>query len=99
MSKIENGDAVIVLLQNPREKLFGILSEISTTGVFLRGLDLDYLDEWTKEIANDEMFLPLSETFLPMWRIEKITLDESSDLLPSLSEKFYGQTNLNFSDF
>lgn len=99
MSKIKNGDAVIVLLQNPREKLFGILSEISPTGVFLRGPDLEYLDEWTREIAGGEPFLPLSENFIPMWRVEKITLDESSDLLPSLSEKFYKQTNLNFSDF
>lgn len=99
MSKIENGDAVIILLQNPREKLFGILSEISATGVFLRGLDLEYLDEWTRDIANDEPYLPLSENFIPMWRVEKITLDESSDLLPSLAEKFYRQTILNFSDF
>ena len=99
MNKIESGDAVTVILQNPREKIFGTLHEINAAGVFVRGIDLEYFEEWTREIANDEPFLPLNDVFVPMWRIEKITLDESSDLLPSLTERFYSQTNLNFSDF
>lgn len=98
-SKIETGDAVAVILQNPREKLFGTLQEITSAGIFLRGLDLNYFDAWMQEIADGEPHLPLNEIFIPMWRVEKITLDEGSEILPSLTDKFHNKTGQNFSEF
>ncbi|HEY0428407.1 MAG TPA: hypothetical protein VGC76_11550 [Pyrinomonadaceae bacterium] len=97
--KIESGESVIVILQNPREKLFGVLREIDAAGVYLRAIDLNYFDEWTRAIAGGEQYLPMQDYFLPMWRLERLTRDESSAGLLSLAEQFSQRTNLNISHF
>lgn len=99
MSKIENGEAVIIILQNPREKIFGILREISAAGIFVGGLDLEYFEEWTRAIVGGEPSLPLTDNFIPMWRVEKISHDEHTEMLPSLTEQFGNRTGFSFSDF
>lgn len=90
--KIENGNAVVAVLHTPREKLFGILDEISAAGVMMRGIDLSYFDDWCAAIANSEPHLAMSDCFIPMWRVEKITLDASNGDLLSLSEQFEKRT-------
>jgi hypothetical protein len=97
--KFEPGDSVIVILQNPREKLLGILDEISHAGIILRGIDLEYFEDWSRSIANDDPYLPMNDYFLPMWRVERVTKDEGSDGIPSLSEQFEQRTGLKFKDF
>jgi len=97
--KIEAGESVIVILHNPREKLFGILHEINAAGVYLRGIDLNYFDEWTQAIANGEQYLPMQDYFLPMWRIERLTRDEASPDLPSMTDQFSQRTGLELSQF
>ena len=99
MAKIETGANVIIVLHSPREKLFGVLREINASGVFLRGVDLDYFDEWTRSIANGETYLPMNEMFFPMWRVERISKDESSPELPSMTEQFRQKTGFEFSEF
>jgi len=96
--KIEKNECVIIILQNPREKVFGILDEINQAGVFIRGIDLNYFDEWTQAIRNDEQFLPMLDAFYPMWRVERLTRDESSESLPSLEEQFEQRTGLKLGD-
>ena len=44
--KIQNGEPVIAVLHSPREKLLGIVDEISAAGVSLRAIDLSYFDDW-----------------------------------------------------
>ena len=90
--KIEAGEYVIVILHTPREKLFGILDEINAAGVSLRGIDLGYFDDWCKSIAAGEPHLPMSDYFLPMWRIERITRDEGSSDMQSMAEQFEQRT-------
>lgn len=97
--KIETGESVIIILNNPREKLFGVLHEINASGVFLRAIDLNYFDEWTRAIANGEQYLPMQDYFLPMWRVERLTRDESSAGLLSLTEQFSQRTGLYISHF
>ena len=97
--KIETGDSVIVILHNPREKIVGILHEINASGVFVRGVDLNYFDEWTRSIKNGEPFLPMQDYFYPMWRIERISRDESSAEMPSLEEQFKQRTGFNLIEF
>ncbi|MEZ5429101.1 MAG: hypothetical protein R2747_22840 [Pyrinomonadaceae bacterium] len=97
--KIESGETVIIVLQNPREKLFGILHEITPSGVFLRGIDLNYFDEWIKAIKNEEPYLPMQDAFYPMWRVERMTRDESAEGLPSLGEQFEQRTGFKPGDF
>lgn len=97
--KIENGEGVLLVLHTPREKLFGILDEISPAGVFLRSIDLAYFDDWAASIANGEQHLPMNDTFIPMWRIERLTRDEGSEGSPSLSDQFEKRTGRAIGEF
>lgn len=96
--KIKTGEIVVAVLQNPREKLVGVLDEIGPAGVFLRGIDLLYFDEWTRAIANDEPHLPMQDYFIPMWRVERITLDEGTDEMPSMSAVLHQRTGREFGE-
>jgi hypothetical protein len=87
--KIEPGEVVITVLHTPREKLIGILEEISPAGMYLRAVDLSYFDDWSRSIAAGEDHLPMSDYFLPMWRLERVMRDEGS---PSMAEQFEQRT-------
>ena len=99
MARIEIGESVIIILQNPREKIVGILHEINASGIFVRGIDLLYFDDWTRSIAGNEPYLPMQDYFFPMWRIERISKDESSLEMPSMAEQFQQRTGLDFAKF
>ncbi len=87
ISAIQSGQPILVVLHTPREKCWGMLDEISPAGVFLRGLDLKAFDDWVRAVAHDEPFLGLNDLFFPMWRIERISRDETSGGVPSLYEQ------------
>ena len=74
---IRRGTAVLVVLHSPREKTWGILDEISAAGVFLRGLDLNSFDDWVQAVVHEEPFVGFGDLFFPMWRVERISRDES----------------------
>lgn len=97
--KIKAGEHIVIVLQNPREKIIGILHEISPAGIFVRGIDLNYFDEWINAIRNNEQYLPMQDYFFPMWRVERLIRDESSFEMPSLAEQFYQKTGFNLADF
>ena len=90
--KFHPGDFVIAILQNPREKIFGILDEISQAGISLRGIDLDYFEDWSRAIGAGEPHLEMTDSFVPMWRVEKIARDESTGDVSSLAEQFEMRT-------
>lgn len=97
--KIEPGESVIVILQNPREKLVGILDEISQAGVSLRAIDLSYFDEWARSIKDNEPYLPMQDYFVPMWRVERLTRDESTPEMLSFAEQFKQKTGFELAQF
>jgi hypothetical protein len=87
-SKIESGAVAIVILHSPREKVWGVIREISTAGVYIAAIDLDYFEDWARSIASGEPHLEMEECFFPMWRVERITLDAPTEHAPSLAERF-----------
>lgn len=95
--KLIQGDAVLIVLHSPREKQLGILDEISAAGVTVRSIDLSYFDDWCRGIAAGEGFFGLADNFFPMWRIERITRDETTDEIPSMAEQFEKRTGRLFS--
>ena len=97
--KIETGDSVILILHTPREKLLGIIEEINPAGVFVRGIDLEYFDDWCSSIANGELHLPMSDYFFPMWRLERMVRDESTGETPSMAVRFEQRTGRNLGEF
>jgi hypothetical protein len=94
--KITNGESVILVLHTPREKLLGILDEINQSGVFVRAIDLGYFDDWVTSIVNGEQYLPMSDYFIPMWRVERMSRDEGS---PSMTDLFEQRTGRNLGEF
>jgi hypothetical protein len=86
-TRIQSGEPVVLVLHSPREKCWGILDEINACGVFLRGLDLNSFDDWVRAVSHDEPFMGLSDLFFPMWRVERLSLDEASGGIPSLYEQ------------
>ena len=95
---IDAGVTVVIVLHSPREKCWGVLGEINAAGIFLRGIDLNAFDDWTSAIAHNEPFIGLTDMFLPMWRIERITRDESAGGIPSLAEQFERRTGKSILD-
>jgi hypothetical protein len=80
---------VVVSVHTPKEKVWGELMEISTAGVTLRAVDVNSFDEFIRQVLHpegDPMGLPT--LFLPMLRIERISLDEPCGSIPSLADIF-----------
>ena len=95
---LKRGTPILIVLQSPREKCWGVLDEITNAGVFLRGLDLNAFDEWVRAIVHDEPFLGFTSLFFPMWRVEKISRDEPAGGLPSLAEQAEQRTGRTLED-
>lgn len=102
MSKLlQKRSSVILSLHSPREKIWGVLISINTFGVTVRGIDINSFQDWTRSIANKTESMSLSTMFIPMMRVEKVILDESSGEIKSLTDQFQdrvGQPLLSFMD-
>lgn len=80
---------VIVNLVNPKEKFFGVLAALSPAGVTIRAINLDSFDDWIHQIArNDEPSLDLITMFVPLFRVERIFLDEPAGAIMSYAQRF-----------
>ncbi len=97
--KIETGDTVIIILHGPREKLVGLVGEISPAGIFMRGIELGYFEDWSRAIAAGEPFLQMTDYFFPMWRVERITRDETGGDIPSMTQQFLERTGRELAEF
>lgn len=53
-SDIAPGQAVLVYLREPQEKLWGILRRLDGAGVVLEGIDLTSFDDWVAQIERGE---------------------------------------------
>lgn len=80
--------AVLVNLQNPREKVWGILLSIQSSGVTVRGIDLNSFDDWSRSVGRGDSDMALSTMFLPIHRVERINQDESVGSVRSLADLF-----------
>jgi hypothetical protein len=99
MAKIEPGEHVVIVLHSPREKFWGALHELYPSGVYARGIDLNAFDEFIRAVRNDEPFYGISETFFPLWRVERISMDETHEDIPSMSDQFSQRTGRDLSEF
>ena len=92
----EPSSLVIVNLVNPKEKFYGVLSALSPAGVTISAINLDSFDDWIHQLArDDEDTMDLITMFVPLFRVERIFLDEPSGSIKSYSQRFeevVGQT-------
>jgi hypothetical protein len=98
-ARITAGAPIIVNLHSPREKVWGLLYELNAAGVFVRGIDLNTFDEWIQVIVRGERNIGLNHVFLPMWRVERIGLDETLDDIPSMADRFYQRVGITVQEY
>ena len=86
---IRRGALVLVHLVNPTEKFWGTLDRLETVGVTFRGISLDSFEEWVTELARQEASgLGLATMFVPLFRVERIFLDEEVGEVESYRRRF-----------
>ena len=78
------GDPVVLFIA----ALFVVSEGLNASGVTVYGLDLNSFEDWTRMIVSNGRNIGLTAMFIPMWRIERITLDQTIDDLLSLQAQF-----------
>lgn len=96
----EQSSLVILNLVNPKEKFFGVLRALSAAGVTVKAINLDSFEDWIRQIAHDdEPELDLATMFVPLFRVERISLDESVGLIKSYSKRFEEVVGKSFENY
>jgi hypothetical protein len=86
---LETGTPVVLYLQNPKEKVWGLLISLEHSGVVVRGLDLQTFEDWMRQEArSEEPELGLATLFYPMHRVERVERDESIGPVPGYADRF-----------
>jgi hypothetical protein len=107
MSEIESssnvgivpGSPIVVYLHSPREKVWGVLRDLNAAGVFVLGIDLNTFDDWVQMVIRGERNIGLTHVFVPMWRVERVSLDESIDDIQSLAAQFFTRVGVSVEDY
>lgn len=83
---------VIAHLVNPTEKFWGVLLNLDPSGLALRGINVSSFDDWMFQVGRREpQTLGLSTMFVPLFRIERIFLDEQIGEVESYRQRFEQQ--------
>jgi hypothetical protein len=86
---VEVGSLVILHCGNPREKMWGLLMRLDAVGVVIRGFDLDSVEDWLRqEKAGGERMIGPTTFFLPMSRVLRVDLDESTSAIDSYGDRY-----------
>jgi hypothetical protein len=97
---VEPHSIVIVSLHSPKEKLWGELLGLHSAGITLRGIDLNYFDDFVRQVLHPEgERVGLPTLFFPMGRVERIALDEPSGSIPSLAGMFEQKVGRSLLDY
>src|SRR5437588_9520744 len=90
------GNVVVVTVNMPREKFWGALLALTPAGASLRGIDLNSLEDFARQVRDgDEVNANI--VFFPMHRIERIESDTRNGEIPSLQERFANKAGREFS--
>jgi|SRR5687767_8577856 hypothetical protein len=86
---LPEGSTVVVYLQGPNEKVWGVLILLNAAGVVLRGIDLATFDHWMRQEARgEEELIGLTTIFYPMHRVVRMERDETVGPLTSYADRF-----------
>src|SRR6184192_2689339 len=67
------GAIVLVSLNSPREKFWGMVLELASPGMSLRGIDLNSFEDFSRQVKAGEEVTP-NAVFFPMHRVDRIAL-------------------------
>jgi len=97
---MQNGDMVIVSLISPKEKIWAQLLRLESHGVTVRGIALEAFEDLLRQIMRqEETAVGLETIFFPIHRVERISLDEPSGSIPSLSERFHSKVGMTVKEY
>lgn len=90
-----SGQLVVLVLRDPKERIWGRLLGLEASGVAVRGVDLAPWEEILSLVKRGEADqVALSTRFVPMHRVDNLYLDEPSSGVGSLAEEFQQRTGL-----
>jgi hypothetical protein len=92
------GQLVLVTLQNPREKFWGLLLALTPAGASLRGVDLQSFDDFIQMVKAGEASAA-NTVFFPMHRVQRMEVDARNGGLPSLADQFAAKTGHDVNKF
>lgn len=96
---LEPGSLILLHLISPSEKFWGVLERLEPVGVTFRGINLEVFEEWVTEIVRSEpASLGLSTMFVPLFRIERIFLDETIGAVESYRQRCERRTGRTISE-
>jgi hypothetical protein len=99
MEQIEVGSLVILHCAQPKEKIWGVLVRIDAIGIVIRGLDLSSVEDWLEqERQQAEPMIGPSTQLVPMHRVERIYLDESTPVIDSYSDRYRAACGIDVRD-
>lgn len=90
-SGIQPGQVILLHLVNPTEKFWGVLEDLGVAGVTFRGISVESFDDWVAQAVragSEPQSLGLSTMFVPLFRIERIFLDEVVGQVESYGQRF-----------
>jgi hypothetical protein len=93
------GDAVVLYLHSPKEKVWGLLASVSAAGVVVRGLDLAVFDDWLRqELRGEETLIGPSTLFYPIHRLERLERDETLGPVSGFADRFEREVGRSVSE-
>lgn len=90
---------VVLHLHTPKEKVWGELVALNAAGITIRGVNLNYFEEFLRSAAAGDEGAALSTSFYPIYRVEHMSLDESRPGAPSLADRFQQRTGIALQEF
>jgi len=96
---VDAGSIVIVNLVQPTEKFWGVLQRLAPEGITLRGLNLSSFDDWVRGIVRGEAALDVVTMFVPLFRVERMFLDEQVGEVESYRQRFQRQVGMPVETF
>ncbi|MGB3564939.1 MAG: hypothetical protein WBH85_11465 [Thermoanaerobaculia bacterium] len=97
---LHSDSIVIVHLNNPTEKFWGVLKGLDATGLAIRAISVSSFDEWAFQVArNEHQALGLSTMFVPLFRVERIFLDEQVGEVESYRQRFEQRTGVTVESY
>jgi hypothetical protein len=87
--ELAEGTPVVLYLQAPKEKIWGILLSLSPAGVMIRGIELAAFEDYLRqEVKGEEELLGLVTAFYPMYRLERLERDETVGPVMGYADRF-----------
>lgn len=86
---ISPGSVVVIHLSNPPEQFWGVLEDLTPAGITFKGLNVASFDDFLAQAAGrQEQTLGFSTVFVPLFRVERVYLDQKVGAVESYTERF-----------